>query len=263
MRALLLLLAASLAAQEGPRFDIVAVRVVPPNPPILMRDQNFTPVLPGGQFVDPRINLWSMIAFAYHVPNASLTLVGLPKWAEDQSYTVAAKAAPSPVELSPAANREQVRLMMRAMLAERFHLQLHTETRQERVLRMQVAKGGIKLHEVDPPVPPAVAGFVNAAVGNDGGRMIGKRSNMAGVAAMLMVFLKRPVIDETGVQGYYDFDLKWKAADAGQTVSEGFGPEGTGLLISALQNLVGVRLVSGTGPVEFWVVDHVEPPSEN
>jgi uncharacterized protein (TIGR03435 family) len=258
-----LLLAVALAGQQDPTFDVVAIRAVPANAPPMMREQGFNPVLPGGQFVDPRITLWSMIAFAYTVPNASMALVGLPKWAEDESYAVAAKAAPSESALSPAANREQVRLMMRSMLAERFHLKVHTEVRQERVLRMQVAKGGIKLREVDPPVPPTGPGPVNAAVGNDGGRMIGKRSTMAGMASMLMVFLKRPVIDETGSKGYYDFDLKWNAGDGGSTVGDGFGAEGAGLLVSALQNLVGVRLVNGTGPVKFWVVDHVEAPTEN
>ena len=167
--------------------------------------------------------------------------------------------------LTPAENHDRVRLMMRAMLAERFHLKLHTETRQERVFKLEVAKGGIKVQEVDPPVPPAREGYVNAAMGDRGGRMIGNKSTMAGMAIALTVFLKRPVIDETGLKGYYNFDVRWSGPELpdGQSTAPGLGTEGTGLLMSALQNQFGLHIASTTGSVEYWVVDLVEPPTGN
>jgi uncharacterized protein (TIGR03435 family) len=82
----ILWLAAALAGQQtAPKFDVVSIRPVTANAPPLMRDRNFTPVLPGGRFDDPRVGLFFMIAFAYDVKNASTQLVGLPKWAENQS----------------------------------------------------------------------------------------------------------------------------------------------------------------------------------
>lgn len=157
-----------------PRFDVVSIREVPPNTPPSLRSQDFTAVLPGGQFIDPRTPLSHMIVFAYGV-KSYLQLAGLPGWADAKSFSVAAKPAESFPVLSPDENREQVRLMMRAMLAERFHLKLHTETRQERVMKLETAKGAIKVQEVEAPVPPAKEGPVNAALGDRGGRIIGKK----------------------------------------------------------------------------------------
>ena len=253
------------AAPPRPAFEVVSIRAMPPNAEPLLRDVDFTPVLPGGQYVDARTSLLFMIAFAYNVRNPSLQLVGLPDWAKQQSYAVAAKPAQGFPALPAAENREQVRLMLRGMLADRFHLRMHTETRQEPVLNLEVAKGGLKIEETDPPVSPAKERPVGAAVGNSGGRMIGNKSTMAGLAAALTIFLKRPVIDRTGLTGYYDFDVKWSAPEAAEGLpsSEGLGPEGIGQLISALQNRIGVQVRKTTGPVKYWVVDRVEPPTEN
>jgi len=263
-------LAAVLAAQQpagpaAPRFDLVSIRAVPPNAPPVMREQDFTPILPGGQYMDSRTYLLFMIDFAYNVRNPDMQLVGLPNWAKNQAFAVAAQPPQDFPALPPAENYQQVRLMMRAMLADRFHLKLHTETRQERIFSLEVAKGGFKIKEVGPPVPPAKEGHVNAAMGDSGGRMIGNKSTMEGLATALTLFLKRPVVDQTELKGYYDFDVKWSAPEApdGQPPALGLGADGIGLLISTLQNQFGLRVTKTTGSVEYWVVDHVEPPTGN
>jgi uncharacterized protein (TIGR03435 family) len=143
------LLAAALAAQPP-----TAAPAVPPNAPSIPREISFTPILPGGQFIDSRATLWDVIAIAYHVNFAATHILGLPNWAKNQSYSVAAKPPEGFSALSPAQNTEQVRLMLRAMLAARFHLQIHSETRREPVFHLEVAKGGVRIKEVDPPVPP-------------------------------------------------------------------------------------------------------------
>jgi uncharacterized protein (TIGR03435 family) len=265
-----LFLAAALAAQRptapaAPKFDVVSIRATPPNAAPIMREVDFTPVLPGGQYIDSRTALILMISFAYSLKNPSMQLVGLPDWAKHQSYAVAAKPAQGFPALPPAENYEQVRLMMRAMLADRFHLQVHAETRQEPIFHLEAAKGGVKIQQVDPPVPPAKEGHVGAAMGDSGGRIIGNKSTMAGLATALTIFLKRPVVDKTRLKGYYDFDVKWSAPEAadGQPPAPGLGAEGIGLLMSALQNQFGLHVTKATGPVEYWVVDHVESPTAN
>jgi uncharacterized protein (TIGR03435 family) len=253
------------ASSVEPKFDVVSIRPVPPNAPPMMREQTFTPVIPGGQFVDSRTNLLSMIAFAYDVEDPSIRLVGLPDWAKTRAFSVSAKPASDFPTLPLAENREQVRLMLRAMLEDRFHLQLRIETRQERMYNLVVAKSGFKFKEVDPPMLPEIEGPVNAAMGDNGGRIIGKKSTMSGMAKMLVIFLKRPVIDQTGLKGYYDFDAKWRAPESpdGQPPAQTFGAAAGGLLISTLQDQFGLRVTNGAGPVKYWVVDHVEPPTEN
>lgn len=258
-----LLLAASLTAQPPaePRFDVVSIRAVLPNAPMFYRPANFTAILPGAQYVDPRAGLRSMIAFAYDVKDPYITLVGLPNWAREESFSVAARPEPGFPALPPEENREAVRAMLRAMLADRFRLELHTETRQARIAKLELASGGPKVKEVDPPEPPAKGNPVGAAWSNNGGRIIGKPSTMASLAGALTVMLHVPVVDETGLTGFYDLDASWKSPDVAD-VSE-LGADGVALLVSALRSHFGLTLRNTTGPVKHWIVDHVERPSEN
>jgi uncharacterized protein (TIGR03435 family) len=176
------LLTSALAAQAPaePSFDVVSIRAVPANAPPTVREFDFTPVRPGGQYIDSRTGLRSMITFAYDIPNW-FQLVGLPKWAVEASYSIAAKPAEGFPALPASENREQVRLMMRAMLAERFNLQIHTEDRHETIYRLEVVKGGPRIKEVDAPVPPATEGRVSIGLSDRGGRMVGQKSTAQGM----------------------------------------------------------------------------------
>ncbi|MEI9976303.1 MAG: TIGR03435 family protein [Ignavibacteriota bacterium] len=169
-----------------------------------MREIGFSPVLPGGRYDDSRAQLLFLVAFAYNVKNPSTQLIGLPEWATSQSYAVTAKSAEGFPLLSPSENREQVRLMLRSVLEDRFNLRLHTEMREERIYNLEVAEGGPKIKKVDPPTPPATATPVGAAMGDSGGRIIGNKSTMAGLAVALTILLERTVIDRTGLDGNYD-----------------------------------------------------------
>jgi uncharacterized protein (TIGR03435 family) len=96
--------------------------------------------------------------------------------------------------------------------------------------------------------------------------MIAKKSTMERLAVSLDLLTGKPVVDETGLTGYYDFDVTWKGPvlPDGQAPETRFGgAELVGLLISNLQSQFGLSLASATGPVEYWVVDHVDPPTEN
>jgi uncharacterized protein (TIGR03435 family) len=263
----LLFVAGAAAQQAGapgpPRFEVVSIRPIAPNTQIL-REQGFTPIKPGGQYMDDGTNLLFMLSFAYDVQDPSIRLVGIPA-AANKTYSIRAKPAAGFPLHPPAENKEQVRLMLRAMLEDRFHLKLHTEMREGQIYSLRVAKGGFKFKEVDPPIPPERAGYTNAAMGDQGGRIIGTKTTMADMARMLVVFLKRPVADETGLKGYYSFDVKWDEPTLpdGQRAASGFGAAGSGLLVSTLQDRFGLRLASSTGPVKYWVVDHAEAPDED
>jgi uncharacterized protein (TIGR03435 family) len=250
--------------QDGPKFEVVAIREIPPNAPPTMREQRYTPVKPGGQFIDPRMGLISLIEFAYGIRN-DFQLSGLPDWARSRSWSISAKPAEGFPLLPPAENVEQVRRMMRAMLTDRFHLQLHTETRQEPVFEMVIAKGGVKLKEVDAPETPEKEGLVNMALGDRGGRMIAEKAGMGRLAPVLALWLKRPVIDKTGLKGFYSYDFTWTAPDRadGTRPPESLGADGIALLLSTVQERIGVQVRKTTGPVEYFVVDHAEPPTGN
>jgi uncharacterized protein (TIGR03435 family) len=246
-----------------PRFEVVSVHRVRPDAPPISRDANSTSVLPGGRYSNPRTNLISMISFAYQVQNSSMALSGLPNWAREETYSVTATSGSGFPTLTNDENRERVRVMFQALLEERFHLQLHTEIRQEKVFSLEVAKGGPKMSKVNASEPPDIAHPVAAAVGNGGGRIIGNTSTMSGLAASLVIFLKRPVIDNTGLSGYYNFDIKWVASGESQPPSGPLGPEGISMLISNVETELGLHLRTTDGPVKYWIVDHLEPPTDN
>jgi len=263
--AVLLCGAAVLGQSPAPEFEVVSIKPVPPNAPMTLREVDFTPVLPGGQYINSTTLPLFLIVFAYDVKNPTTELTGYPAWVKEQSFSVAAKPASGFPLLPPKENVEQVRLMMRAMLADRFHLRLHTETRQEPIFHLELTKGGFKFKDAGPPVPPEKPQPVGAAMDDESGRIIGKKSTMAGLASCLVIFLKRPVVDATGLQGYYDFDVKWRAPEQpeGTPRFRGFSSVGFGQLNSVLQDKFGLQLKKSTGDVKHWVIDHIETPTAN
>ena len=265
LTALMTIAAGALLAQSvAPRFDLVSIRRVETNGQPIMIDANFDPVRPGGQYVNPHTALTFLISYAYDVKDPSRRLIGLPKWA-GQVYAVNARAADTFPVLPPRENAEQVRLMVRHMLEDRFKLQLHIEKRQEDVLVMTVEKGGLRMKEVAPPVPPEPTnGRVNVALSDRGGRMLASKGTMKGVAQVVGLFMKQEVVDETGLSGYYDFDFRWEspATDAPPS-STVLGVEGLNLLLSEVKDRFGLRFTKRSAAIDYWIIDRVEPPTEN
>jgi uncharacterized protein (TIGR03435 family) len=248
-----------LLGQEPPRFEAVSVR---PDPPPFHYSQDFNPVKPGGKFLYPSASLTYLIAFAYDV-KSPMQLTGLPGWTRGRSFAVSASAgADYPANLSPSENLKRVRTMLRNMLEDRFQLKLQTETKQEQVYELHVAKQGFQFPAVDPPVSPATAGPVMAILGDAKGSIFTTKGTMAGMAQTLEVFLHRPVLDRTGLTGYYDFNVNWESPNP-NAESSGLGADGIALLISTLRSKFGLELKSTKGPVPYWVVDRLEPPTEN
>jgi uncharacterized protein (TIGR03435 family) len=256
------MLSAQAPVSSNPRFAVVSIRALSPDAPPTIFPQDFSPVLPGGRFRTPHTTVISLIAFAYGVRNPDARLLGLPAWRTTR-YAVAAAAGDDFPALAPEQNLEQVRLMVREMLADRFRLRLHEETRQQTVLRMSVGKGGLRLKEVPAPVPPEQEGRVNLALGDDGGRMIASKATMAALARSFGVLARQEVLDETGLKGYYDFDLRWSAPPVPNEPPPGgrLGPAGIALFMTTLKDEFGLQFSSATGPVQYWNVDRIEPPA--
>jgi uncharacterized protein (TIGR03435 family) len=250
-----------LAGQSGPTFELISIRPVETNGKPILIDPAYEPVQPGGQYVHPHTALLFLVAYAYDVKDPGRRLVGLPKWG-GQPYSVAAKAGSDFSKLPPRENAEQVKLMVRNMLRDRFKLQLHTETRKEDVLIMTVDKGGLRMKEVAAPVPPERPGRFNAAMSDSGGRLIAQKGTMRDLAQSATIFLKQEVVDQTGLTGYYDADIRW-TAPGGAAPTAGLGPEGINLFLTELREQFGLRFTKGSALLEYWIIDHVEPPTEN
>lgn len=244
------------------RFDTVAIHVVPVDAPVLSRPAGASSVFPGGKFIDQRIPLIVMIGFAYGVHNGE-DVVGLPKWAENTSYSITATAGKDFSATSPEDNEAQLRLMMRTMLSDRFHLQIQSETRDQQGLMMEVGAGRLRINEVKAPIPPEKEGYVfGYARKNGGGRLVGTKATMAGLARCLTISLGQPVVDRTALTGYYDLDLTWPGDD--QESAAAFGsPDFVAGALRTLRDALGVRMTKTTVPVVIWKVTHVAPPTEN
>jgi uncharacterized protein (TIGR03435 family) len=229
------------------------------------------------------------IGFAYKLTPAQVQLLrgsAWPKWAEAERFDIEGRAAGK-------VTKDQMRLMMQALLAERFKLVVHTETRKLPVLAFVLDKAGktgprlIRLSEDVPCGPnPTTAsaapprkyeGFFTPC-GNTGlvleaGRIhLGSQNiTMDKIAALLgagsfgTLDANRPMLDRTGLTGKFDFTLDFSPDPNGPAKTlPNFQADTSGpTFLEALKDQLGLKLVQQTGPVDVLVVDHIEPPSPN
>jgi uncharacterized protein (TIGR03435 family) len=201
-------------------------------------------------------------------------IAGGPAWANSDLYEINAEAEGAPSE-------EMMRgPMMQALLEDRFQLRIHRETKMIPVYALVVAKRGLKLqpfregscNPIDRtkfPPPPADEKNCHARGRRDGDIEIVDAQAMS-IAEFSKIFLggvlDRPVLDQTGVAGRFDFHLEYGIDQATNRVhSDGAGPgDRTGpSIFTAVQEQLGLKLEPTTGPGEFLVIDHAERPSEN
>jgi uncharacterized protein (TIGR03435 family) len=237
--------AASGQAQPG------AVRTVPRSFEVASIKSNETgsdarraTAAPGGIFIAENVTLKLLISRAYGVAEARVD--GGPGWVDGDKYDVRAKAD-TPLEMT----REELRPCLQALLAERFRLKVHPETRQGAVYTLSTAKNGSKLKE------HSGAGTSGISASTESGRTVitGNKITLARLAEYLSGQAGRPVLDRTGLKGEFDFLLEWSnnAASASSLPS----------VFTALQEQLGLRLDAAKGPIETIVIEHAEKPSAN
>jgi len=222
------------------------------------------------------ISLKMLLQAAYGIREDLIS--GVPSWADSVRYDIDAKVAGPDVDDLKKLSNEQRRSMLQPLLADRFKLQVHTETKQLPVFELVLAKGGSKLKEATPgdTYPSGFKGPDGVAHGGmmrmGHGELTGQALPISSLANMLSQQLQHTVIDKTGLTGKYDFTLQWtpeegsdpmfKGADGGSRAEP--APDASGpSLFTALQEQLGLKLQSTKGPVETLLVDHVEMPTEN
>jgi uncharacterized protein (TIGR03435 family) len=282
------ILAAGAIAQTDPQpaFDVASVK---PNKTADQANSNF-PLGPGdaytpngGYFAATNLPLVSYIAFAYRIMGnqAQGFLDQLPAWVKEDRYDIRARATGNP-------GKDQMRLMMRSLLAERFKLAIHEEQRQASVLTLVVAKEGklgpqIQPHpsgtpcpkdappdiaSADPRFPLLCGGFLGMQASVPGRIRIGARE-------VTMDFMAKsfsgpdsaghPVFDRTGLTGKFDFNLEWSPEIQGRVKpgAEDKVDRSGPTFAEALREQLGLKLVSQKTTVPVLVLDHVERPTEN
>jgi uncharacterized protein (TIGR03435 family) len=224
--------------------------------------------LDNGRFTASNILLKNLIQYsAYGIPEPRI--FGGPKWLNSERFDIEAKMDSSTADQLRTLNRDQRKLQTRAMfqqlLADRFKLTVHWETRELPVYALVVAKSGPNLQESKES-----DGSANTSTST--GQLTARGLTMVDIALTLTQELSRElgrvVIDKTGIAGRYDVTLKW-TPDTGAAPTNS-GTEGTTSpsdsgpsIFTAIQEQLGLKLESTKGPVQVLVIDHIEMPSEN
>jgi uncharacterized protein (TIGR03435 family) len=209
-----------------------------------------------------------LIQSAYGIFNRD-RIVAVPSWVDTERYDVAAKIEASVIDdlqkLNPSQISSARNQMLQALLADRFMLALHRETRELPVYSLVVAKNGPKIHQ--SKTDDVVAGSNGRGGRAPGmtaknGSIKGHSVTLASFADFLAAQLGRPVLDKTGLTSLYDLDLQWTPDDNELQSPPGSAPNGPAIF-TAIQEQLGLKLEPGKGPVEVIVIDHIERPSGN
>lgn len=268
-------------------FDIASVKQ---NKAIDERaDSNF-PLGPGdvyaptnGVFSARGLPLMAYVGFAYKITNTQYSSVNsqLPDWARSDRYDIEARSSQSGV------TKDQMRLMMQSLLADRFKLKIHTEIRQIPVLALVLWKAGRTGPQLRPHpasddscstapsdadagmFPVTCGGILGMVPAMPGDTRAGARNISMDVIASFLSGLEggidRPVLDRTGLVGKFDFSLEWApesntpSSIGGRAEPIAQGPSA----LEALKKQLGLKLDPIKGPIEAIIIDHVERSSAN
>jgi uncharacterized protein (TIGR03435 family) len=203
-------------------------------------DRSSTP----GAMTIRNFSLRSLIRVAYGVKEYQV--IGGPKWMDSDRYNINAKAA------GPAKDPELV-LMLQTLLADRFKVEVHRESKSAPGYALVVAKSGLKIK--------AIEDSGNDSMSAHGGSLTAKGASMARLSDWLSRRLNAPVVDTTGIQGVFDFKLEWTPEETTPGTPSSAGPDFS--LVAALQEQLGVKLEARKVSMQLIVVDRAEKPSEN
>lgn len=268
------------------RFEVASVK---PNPADAAWHSNVPLTEDGeptgaGLFSADDVPLNIYIGFAYKVGARQTFLLRseLPKWALTARFDIEARASiPNPT-------KDQFRLMMQALLVERFNLAVHRESREGPIYSLvldrpgktgpnlqQDTEGPLCASTAVPDSPqlasgkglPATCGALTALTPSAPGRLkMGVRSaSMAQIAGYLSILgaMDRDVADGTGLPGTFDFSLEWTPESTGP-LPPNFQPDPTGpAFLDAVREQLGLRLRPASGPVDVLVVDRIEQLTQN
>jgi bla regulator protein BlaR1 len=275
-----LLLAAGLAVIATPVFigmmqiERADAQVVPAKAPAAYDVISIRPHRPGnggmsigdnnGSLRAVNVSLLNLFENAYGIRQG--LIFGLPKWAEDARWDIQAKVLNAPDDALKNLTDAQCRTLLVSMLADRFHIRTHLETKQLSVYDLVIAKNGPRFTQSAVENADEIKGVGGSGMSsgwNDKYHYIYCHDcDLASAAWTLSSFLDRNVIDKTGLTGNYSFALKYSQQNVAGTPG-GDSADSYPSIFSALEDQVGLKLVPSKGPVTTLVIDHAEEPTPN
>jgi uncharacterized protein (TIGR03435 family) len=241
-----------MAADANPSFEVATIKPSKPD------DQRKAFIVRGNQFSIINQPLTQIISFAYDVQ--AKQVIGLPDWAESDKFDIDGKP-----DGEGAPSGKQWKIMIQKLLAERFELKFHKDKKELSVYVLSVSKTGQKMTKNDS-APNGLPGLFFQGLGKLNVRNA-LMSDFTGL--MQSAVLDRPVVDQTGLTGRFDFTLNWTPDDSQ------FGGMGAKVppptdsadappnLYTAIQEQIGLKLEATRAPADVMVIDHVTKPSAN
>jgi uncharacterized protein (TIGR03435 family) len=242
-----------MAPDADPTFEVATIKLSNPNRP----GKLFS--IRGTEVITINTTVSDLIVFAYGVHVRQVT--GAPSWVETEKFDVTGKP-----EGGALPNLNQFRVMIQKLLADRFQLAFHHDKKELTVYALTVGKNGPKLTKSEST--GTVPGLLFRGLGNLPARNA-TMEEFAGV--MQSAVLDRPVVDQTGLKGRFDFQLLWTPDETQFAPLRGPGPlpaqpeaaETQPDLFTAIQQQLGLKLESTKALTDVLVIDKVERPSEN
>ena len=233
-----------MAKDADPDWEVVTVRPSDPNATNAKFDRR------GRHLIIENHTVETMLMFGYGLQKSQIA--GAPDWVRSERFMV--DGVP---DMDGEITIQQFQSMVRKLLTERFGLKSHKEQREMPVFALRVSRDGSKLTPTkgDPATKPN-----QQVTGGPGYRALRFTNfSMQHLALMMLPYVDRPVVDETGLTGQYDFNLSY-TYDETRAPTDGTAPPS---LFTAIQEQMGLKLEPVKAPVEVLVVDSVERPSAN
>jgi uncharacterized protein (TIGR03435 family) len=228
-----LFLCAACMAQQ-PAFEAASIK------PSEANDNSSSSNSNNGRIHMQNVSLRSIVMMAYRLQNHQY--VG-PAWMEGARYNIDAKAEEKVKDA-------EMMQMLQTLLAERFHLKIHHETKQVSGYALVVAKGGLKVQPVEGQ---------GSSTNSNNNKLTATHINMERFARYISNVLVQPVVDETGLKDNYSFVIEYENPRPGRDDKETTLPT----LFTALTETLGLKLEPRKVPIDVVVVDHAEQPTEN
>jgi uncharacterized protein (TIGR03435 family) len=252
---------ASTSAVAHPAFEVAAIKLNQSGSGSSHSDTN------NGRFTATNVSLKNLMEYqAYGIPGNRI-LDG-PKWLDSTKFDIEAKMDDSAADhlrtLAHGPRRLETQAMFQQLLADRFTLAVHWETRELPVYDLAVAKKGPKLQ----PTKEATEGSGTSSHNSrSGSEFTAKGVTLPELAEALTQELSRDlgrdIIDKTEIKGRYDLTLKWTPDAGAATDSAASSADSGPSIFTAVQEQLGLKLEPAKAPVQVLVIDHAEMPSKN
>lgn len=242
-----------MAADAKPSFEVATIKPTPPD------QQGKGIQVQGSHFRTRNTSLSDLITFSYGLQQKQI--IGAPDWVQTDKWDIEAQP-----DVPGVPNRNQVMMMIQKLLADRFQLKFHKDSKELSAYVLTASKTGNKMTKGDQDSPLPGLGFTNLSPVT----LVVRNATMDDFAHFLQqLVLDKPVVDQTGLTEKWNFMMKW-TADESQLVGLGAkvpppsdAADAPPPLYTAIQEQLGLKLDSGKAQVEVLVIEKAEKPSAN